>query len=408
MSVTNLPVVNNPDQPNQDNSESESDILDRNSDESSNETSKEDSEEDSEEESESTEETQEDEDESEVDEDEDSSETQDSEEDHPGTPQWNKLRKDPVIGKLLKEHPEIQARYFKAEKYAEFFPTVEEAETAAQKSEILDQVDELITAGNFNPLIDRVYDNDPRSLESLADTILPKLQEKNPQLFVRAVNPVLKALLNQVDAVAAQNKNENLKNAALVIRHFLWNNGQPPPDSRTEPNKVDPEKLNLQQQNQQLVANQYKNFHLQTVDETTAKLVKLIEDGLDPNNKLTPFTRKALIAKVVEDVNLQIKNNAADQKYLDSLWKNAVKQGFSEEAKLSIKRAFLGRARKLIQGIRQKHYSEAIGNQPRKQGKTTIPSSGGSPRPKSNMITPREAKAKGMSEMDIINFGTKG
>jgi len=391
--------VEPPNQENSNTNESESEILNKESDESSDETK----EESSDEAEESSEESEEESDE-EVDEEEIAAQSQEDE--TPGSPKWNKLRKDPVIGKLLKEHPEIQDRYFKAEKYAEFFPTIEEAELGAQKAELLDQVDELISAGNFDPLINRVHDNNPKALESLARTILPTLQAKNPQLFVQAITPVFKQLFALATNQAAASKNENLKNAAAVMAHFLWNNG-PPPDSRTEP-KEDPKLKELEQQNEALLTNQFNNFITNTKDVTASSMVKIIEDGLDKDNRLTPFTKNALIEKIILQVNTHIMRDAAAQKHIQSLRQNAIRLGFSEEAKLSLKRAFLGRAKVLIPAIRQRLYAEAIGTQQRKSGKTTIPSSGGSPRPRSNKLSTQEVKQKGMSEMDILTYGLKG
>lgn len=322
-----------------------------------------------------------------------------------GTPPFNKLRKDSTIGKFLKEYPQVQANYFKAEKYAEYFPTIEDAETAAQKSEIFDQFDAHVSSGDFKPVIDAVSNNNPRALENVADTILPMLQEKNPQLYVRAITPVIKQLFATAIHQADKAKNENLKNAAVVLAHFIWPNGNAPEAPKP---REDPERVKLEQQNQQLFFNQYSNFRQSVMDDTAKTLAKIVEEGLDSENKLTKFTKDALIKEIIVDINTHIKNDVAVQKQMESLWKNSAKLGFSGEAKLSLKRAFLGRAKMLIPTIRSKRLAEALGSAPQKSnGKTQIPSSGGSPKQITKRVSVSEARQKGMSDLDILNYGDK-
>jgi len=149
------------------------------------------------------------------------------------------------------------------------------------------------------------------------------------------------------------------------------------------------------------------NFEGSTKDATKSELVKIIENNIDPDNKLTRFTREKVVETILNDVNTKISQDGAVQKQLQSLWMQAARLGFTDQSKAQLKRAFLSRAKMIIPTIRQRRLAEASGESVPVRGKTMIPQAGGSPRGKSVKVSSSEAKEKNMSEMDIINFGAK-
>jgi len=368
-------------------------------------------------ESESTEEQETDPDQLEEDENEGeaSEEVTPEEEQRVGAPPFNQLKKE--FPDIFKKYPAIQANFFKAEKYSEYFPTVEDAENAARKVEIFDTLDQHVTGGDFSPLINLLSSNNPNGLGRVADEILPMLQEKNPQLYVRAINPAFKHFITTGFATAEKFANAaedstkeygtNLKNAFKLITHFLYGPQGLPADTAPAAPKEDPEKVQLQQRHQQLIVNSMVNFESSAKNETGRELKALVENNIDPEGKLTKFTREKVIETILNDVNERIAQDGAVQKQMQSLWMQAARIGFTDQSKAQLKRAFLGRAKMIIPTIRQKRLAEALGQNPPVRGKTMIPQAGGLPKGKSVKVSPREVKEKNMSEMDIINFGAR-
>jgi len=332
-----------------------------------------------------------------------------------GAPPFNQLKKE--FPDIFKKYPAIQANFFKAEKYSEYFPTVEDAENAARKVEIFDTLDQHLTNGDFSPLVSLLNENNANALSRVADEILPLLQEKNPQLYVRAINPAFKHFITTGFATAEKFANAaeestkeygtNLKNAFKLITHFLYGPQGLPADAPVQQVREDPEKVRLQQDHQRLIVNSMVNFEGSTKDATKSELVKIIENNIDPDNKLTRFTREKVVETILNDVNTKISQDGAVQKQLQSLWMQAARLGFTDQSKAQLKRAFLSRAKMIIPTIRQRRLAEASGESVPVRGKTMIPQAGGSPRGKSVKVSSSEAKEKNMSEMDIINFGAK-
>jgi len=332
-----------------------------------------------------------------------------------GAPPFNALKKE--FPDIFKKYPAIQANFFKAEKYSEYFPTVEDAENAARKVEIFDTLDQHLTGGDFRPLIDLLSENNANGLGKVADEILPMLQEKNPQLYVRAINPAFRHFITTGFATAEKFANAaedstkeygtNLKNAFKLITHFLYGPQGLPTEAAPAAPKDDPEKRQLQQQHHNLIVNTAMNFEKSTKDDVAKELKTLVENNIDPEGKLTKFTREKLIETILNDVNEKISKDGAVQKQMQSLWMQAARIGFTDQSKAQLKRAFLGRAKMIIPTIRQRRLAEASGVFVPVKGKTMIPQAGGSPKGKSVKISSSEARQKNMSEMDIINFGAK-
>jgi hypothetical protein len=353
-------------------------------------------------------ETEEDEDETEEEEEEDPLEAKtDEDELKPGTPPFNQLRK--AHPDVFKKFPQIQANYFQAEKYKEFFPTVEEAGEAAKKAEIFDYFDAGVTKGDLSLVVEAIAENNPQSLNKVADDILPLLQSKSPQLYVRAIKPVIANMFNYANGLADKHTDKdygtNVKAAVAVLSNLIFGESGVP-DTTPKASAVDPEKEQLKQQQHQMFQQQATNFEMETKKSTYKALKDSIEENFDVEQKLTPFTRGKVIEQILIDINERLQKDPITQKLLSSHWAAAPKSGFGEQSKLQLKRAFLGRAKLILPQIRSKRYSEALGVAPRKTGgKTIIPASAGAPRAKTSKVTPQEAKSKGMSEMDIISYG---
>ncbi len=331
-----------------------------------------------------------------------------ADESKPGTPPFNALRKEHPD--IFKKYPQIQANYFQAEQFKEYFPTIDDAKEAAQKSEIFDYFDSSVTKGDLNLVVEAINQNDPGALNNVADTILPILQSKNPQLYVRAIKPVIVNMLQYANALGDRHTDKeygaNVKAAVTVLANIIFGESGIPTSAAPQP-QPDPEKQKLQEAHSALVTQQLSNFQNETYRTTASALKAEIETNLDPNQKLTKFTRDKLIETIFTDVNERLAKDPNTQKLMQSLWNNAPKSGLGENAKLQLKRAFLGRAKLIIPQIRSKRFAEALGNAPREKTKTTVPQQSGPSRPKSNKVSREEVKSKHMSEMDIIMYGAK-
>lgn len=324
----------------------------------------------------------------------------------PGRIDFKVVKKD--FPDLIKKFPQLQANYFKAEQYSEIFPSIEEAQSAAQKAEVFDVINERALSGDINIILDGIGDEAPKALNTVAETILPTLYKKNPQLYSTAMAPEIKKLILSAVRAGEKSNNENLKNAALVLQEYVFGANGLPADK--VPEKEDPEKENLRKQNQGLFIQQARSYESDVKEFTAKHLVKSVEVDLDdPNNPMSDFVREKLVEQIIEDVNNNLAKNPTIAREMNALWAKAAQKGFSAEMKPVIARAFLARANLILPAIKQKRRNEVFGKKDVKVDagprKTNIKQSSGQTRASSSVVSKTEIRKGNLSPMDVIMRG---
>jgi hypothetical protein len=324
-------------------------------------------------------------------------------EESPKAIRFSEIKKE--FPELFKKYPDLRANYFQAEKFKEFFPTVEDAEEAARKAEVFDVANEELSRGDFGNLIITLGNNNPKSLEKVADEILPKLYSIDSRLYSRATIPVLKQMLSFAAREAVRINDENLKNSVGHLAKFVFGSSGVPSDQRPT-QQEDPEKLQLQQQNQALISSQARNYYNDVVSESFNEFKREVLSGLDEEKKLTPWHLDKLAEDIMSEVDQILAKDIKHQREMNSLWNRAYQSGFPADMKAKLLNAHLARAKMIIPAIRQRKKSEAMGTKAPENGqkRTMVPQNSG-PARKTNPKFPsaQEAKKQGLSELDILN-----
>ncbi len=318
---------------------------------------------------------------------------------------------------LFKKYPDLRANYFQAEKFKEYFPTVEDAESAAKKAEMFELFEGYAAAGDLTSeysILETLARNKPQVLPKIADEIIPKLFELDKKLgtnlYSRATAPVITSLLRFTHSEAIRMNNtdgENLKNSVGHIAKFLNGlgirlNGN---ENREAP-REDPEKIQLQQQNQALLSNTAGNYESEVYTEAFDKTKSEVQVGLNDEKKLNNWQLDKLTEDIIREVGRVLESDANHQREMQSLWNRAMQSGFPRDMKAKIINARLARAKMIIPAIRQKLKSEALGvRTPEKtnQKRTLIPQNSGPVQHRSKVLSAKEAKKEGLSEMDFLN-----
>jgi ribosomal protein L22 len=323
----------------------------------------------------------------------------------PGRIDFKEVKK--TFPELLKKFPQLQANYYKAEQYTEIFPSVEDARAGSQKAEVFDIINNQVLQGDISLILNAVEAEAPKSLNRIAETILPDLYKKDPQLYSAAMAPEIKKLVISAIRAGEKSGNENLKNAALVLQEYVFGANGLPADKA--PVQEDPEKQQLKNQAATLFLQQAHSYENDVKDFTAKHLVKSIEDGLDPDGTMSDFVKGKLVEQIVDDVNSNLMKNGTITKEMNSLWLKAAQKGFSAEMKPVIARAFLARAKLILPAIKQKRRAEVFGKKEVKMDngprKTNIRQSSGPTKVSSPVVSKTEIRKEGLSPMDVIMRG---
>jgi hypothetical protein len=319
---------------------------------------------------------------------------------------------------IFKEFPQLRESYFRANAYAEVFPTVEDAKESAEKAQTLDGFEEaLIKNGSAIELFDSIANTSPKAIERFVDNLLPNLYKFNTDLFVRATAPVTKNILWNAFQQGSRNPDgrtkdgkpfSNLAAAAQHIHNFLFGdaNIEDPSKSRRD-TKDDPERAQFEQERQNFEKERFKDLDSETQRVVGRQLGDLISNGLDPKNVMTPFLRNSIIEKVIDELGDKLKQDSRHMTKMESLWRRAKASGYPRGLATQIAKAYLDSAKLLVPEIRNKIKSEALkGKVASNNGnkRTAVPQSGGSGRKVStDKVGAKQIDWSKTSDVDFLN-----
>lgn len=307
---------------------------------------------------------------------------------------------------IFKKFPELRHVYFREREFTNLFGTVAEAQTASQKAEVFEKLDESLTAGDPEILVTALESSN--ALDKFSENILPSLYKKSPEQFERAVQPVLVNLLRTAKAEAAKAGNENLERSVAHICQFLWNKPEIP-ELNKQNERPDPEKETLKRQLSSVQEEKKQSFHTAIVDTGVAKLLSEIEKRLDPESALPKVMRDSLVRTIHEQVQNQLKADPDHVANMRKLQASAMKAGFAKEFVPRIVTAYLGRARMHLPAIVSKIRKEAAlkVTSSEKSGKKVLKADPASTKPtgssKGTSVNPKKVDYSKTSDLDILN-----
>src|SRR5215467_11549820 len=131
---------------------------------------------------------------------------------------------------LFKEFPYLEKAYYREQQYTEIFPTLEDARTAIEKSETLDNFEQDVMSGNLTTILQTVKDTNPNAFYKIVDTYLPTLSRVDQQAYFHLLGNIGRMTIATMVQEARKSNNEDLEKAALVLNRFMFGTSdyQPP------------------------------------------------------------------------------------------------------------------------------------------------------------------------------------
>lgn len=262
---------------------------------------------------------------------------------------------------FFKDYPTLRAAFFEYPKYQEIFPDIEEAKVAANKAQEYDQLEaEVAIKGDPTMLLKTLSENNPKSLRKLVGSFADAVRDLDPELYKEIAIPIVEELLHHANSHATKVKNSNLALAAKHIANYVFANGGEIPDiSKRAKAKDEPSEAEkaLQQERETNSRREFERAANEIGESAHSDLGKLIDNKLDT---LTPFERKQVIKETRLAVDKKLKADKSFQTVLSSLWRKAKEDGYSEQSKSRIKRAWLDRARTVAPVERNRLRQEAL------------------------------------------------
>lgn len=328
----------------------------------------------------------------------------------PKLPSIRGLKKD--YPDIFKKHPEVRVAIAEHSQFRNIFTSPKEAQEAADTQDSFAQIsDALVDRGDFGFLFDEVSKADPAAAARLAKNILPALEEKNRELYYDIVDEPITRFVAAAYSKAKREGNKNLENSALHFwRTFMGRDGMPGV-SQSGP---DPREKEFEDRKNQFETTRYRETQSSVNGDIVTGLTPLIEREIDPNNKLQPTLRRALLSELTRLIDEDLTGDTNHMRRMDRLWANARRASYAKGHTSRIISAYLERAKQVLpkhaRKVREENKlktGQPSGNGQSRENNEPPPrphGHGNAPRPRTiRDANPRSIDWNKTSDMDLLS-----
>lgn len=299
---------------------------------------------------------------------------------------------------LFKKFPSLRDSFFREQEYSKVFATVEEARISSEKAQVLDNLDQsVVQEGNPAPLMEVLFNNDPKAAKNFAKNFLPTIFEADKQTYVEITTPIIKNVLRDMLRLGIERKDKNIELAAGYASQVIFGSFKIPEDAKET---VDPKLQELQGQIDSIAEEKEYNFNISLAEAIEVQLkrnIKLPED-------MPEYQKEALVEKIIKDIGSNLARNPDHVRSMKALMQAAKQGKYGPEWKPRLVAAFLGRAKNLLPAIKQKALAGGSSDKPTGKNNKPLPPTARVGKEGSKIPNdPKKVDWKKTSDMDILN-----
>lgn len=326
------------------------------------------------------------------------------------------VRRKEILAKypaLFKDFPYLEKAYYREQQFTEIYPTIEDAKTAASKSEILDKFENELMSGKTESVLKAVKDEDANTFARIVDDYLPTLARVDEQAYFHILGNITKHTIQAMVQEANRSQNDTLKSAAQILNQFAFGSSNFTPPTNLAKNTGKKPEGEVNEREQKFISTQFENTRSDLNTRVNNTLRNTIEANIDPKKSMTDFVRKHATTEAIDTIQGLIQKDGRFIALADKLWQKAFEENFSRESTDRIKSAYLSKAKTLLPAVIKKARNEALRGMGKRvtndseseesDKKGPIPS--GRPRSQTPSGKIRNAKdiPRGMSTLDFLN-----
>jgi len=262
---------------------------------------------------------------------------------------------------FFKDFPTFRDSIFREVEYTKMFPTIEDAKEAVDDVLAFNGLRDSVLAGKSEDIIDAIEQTDKKAALQFATGFLPALYKKNQEFYAAAVTPLFEKLARTL----YNNSDENTRNAALVLAHFMWGKdgdgvvkGE---KTFIKGNEESAEEKRLREDRSKFESEQYEGFRGAVLSDLSSQRRALITRGLDPQKTMTDSQKEMLIERIEKLVDQTLVSDASHMSVMNARWLRSKREGFNNTSKEKIVSAYLSRAKQVIPSIRDKERDAFFG-----------------------------------------------
>ena len=318
---------------------------------------------------------------------------------------------------LFKEFPYLEKAYYREQQYTEIFPTLDDAKTAIEKSETLDNFEQDVMSGNLTTILQTVKDSNPNTFLRIADGWLNTLSQVDEKAYFHVLGNIGKMTIAGMVREAKRSGNEELGKAAHILNQFMFGTSDYTPPShlaKEEREEDNTREKQISDRERQFVTQQFESARDDLNTRVNNAFVKTIDQNLDPRESMTAYVKKNATREAMDLLDRLINQDTRFRTLVDKLWDRAFQSNFSRKSLDDIRSAYTAKGKSLLPAVIKKARNEALrgmGKRVREDSSEERPSRkgpvpGGRPssqNSKGGKITEAKDIPKGMSTLEFLN-----
>lgn len=245
---------------------------------------------------------------------------------------------------LFKDFPYLQTAYYRDQKMTEIFPTVEDAENAAQNLQDFGKFRDDLLTGNLDSVLSTVKEADPNAFAKIVDNVLVAIGKQDINAYHHILGNTTKNIVQAMMQQSQQLNNKDLGVAATLLYQFIFGTNNftaPQTFAKNEPEKKD----DISEERQRFMQERFETHRNELDTKITNSLRATIAENIDPNGKMSKYVKDKAIEDCVAFVSSGLNSDRQLQGHLTKLWERAVKSNFSSDSINAISSTLKARAK---------------------------------------------------------------
>ncbi len=308
---------------------------------------------------------------------------------------------------LFKKFPYLETAYYRDQKFVELFATVEDAEEASGKAEMLDGLHSQLSEGNTESILKSVKENDPEAFKKLVDNYLPTLASIDQEAYFHVLGVQVKNLIISMAAESKKTDNKQLQTAAQLVNQFVFGTSEfeLPANLSTDSGDKDG-RSKLDKDREEFDRQRFETARNDLSSKINNVLKSTVDAHIDPRSHMTAYVKKQATRDTMEAVDTAIQSDGRFTKILDDLWKKAAGANFSPASVNKIRSTYLSKAKTVLPSAIKKVRRESLQGLSSKGKADEEDRKGPASKERRHTSTSSSRKSedgKGMSTVDFFN-----
>lgn len=264
---------------------------------------------------------------------------------------------------LFKKFPFLEKMMYRDKQITELFGSFDDAKEIAEKSEIFNNFENQLLAGNTVEILREVKESNERAFNIIVDDYLPNLAKVDKDAYFHVVGNLNKRLIMEMVEEANNTDNEDLKQAALLVNQFVFGSAKfTAPANRVD--KTDTKDSEVETERLAFVRERFETSRDEVQTRVDNTLRATIADYIDPKGSMSPYEKKNAIADAEKYLREAIAAESGTVKNLDKLWRASFDSKFSQDSLKKIQSYYLSRAKSNLKNAIMKARAEALKDSP--------------------------------------------